>query len=338
MTLTTRRIGRTDLCVPTLGFGGAPLGGLLGAANDSEASKTLATALDQGLTYVDTAPFYGFGRSERLVGDGLRGRNYTLSTKVGRVLHPGMPDDPGAMGWPDPLPFHPVYDYSYDGVMRSFEASLQRLGLDRIDILYVHDIGAVTHVDANAQHVHDLKTGGYRALDELRQAGRIKAIGLGVNEEQACLEALDYGDWDVFLLAGRYTLLEQGPLDGLMAACLKRDMSIVLGGPFNSGILVGGRTWNYGDAPDAIVQKVRALSECCRAYDVPLPAAALQFPLGHAAVASVIPGLRTRKELADTLDWVSLDIPQDLWKALKDKGLLAQNAPVPISNPYTSVA
>lgn len=334
MTWTTRHIGRTDLAVPVLGFGGAPLGGLFDAVDDAEATATLRAALDHGLSYVDTAPFYGFGRSERRVGDMLRGRNYVLSTKVGRVLRPGATPDAAAMGWPDALPFHPVFDYSYDGIMTSFEASLQRMGLDRIDILYVHDIGAETHGDDNTRHFRDLETGGYRALDDLRRAGRINAIGLGVNESAACMDALQIGDWDVFLLAGRYTLLEQAPLDDLLPACIASGTSVVIGGPFNSGILVGGTTWNYAAAPDQVLDRVRRLSAISDEYSVPLPAAALQFPLGHPAISSVIPGLRSRGELSQTLDWVAHEIPAAYWTALKDAELLHPLAPVPKGNPF----
>ncbi len=331
---STRRIANTAHYLPTLGFGGAPLGGLFDTVGDGEAAETLGAALDSGMTYVDTAPFYGFGRSEHRVGDRLRGRDYLLSTKVGRLLKPGAAPDPAAMGWPDALPFHPVYDYSYDGIMRSFEDSQQRLGLDRIDILYVHDIGAVTHGVENQRHFKDLADGGYRALDELRSSGRVKAIGLGVNETQACLDALGIGDWDVFLLAGRYTLLEQEPLNDFLPQCAARGISLVVGGPFNSGILVGGNTWNYGAAPDHVLKKVKHLSKTCQDFDIPMPAAALQFPLGHQVVASVIPGLRNRRELADTLDWVAQVIPEDFWKALKDKGLLHPDAPPPTASPY----
>lgn len=334
MTYTERKIGQTGLTIPTLGFGAAPLGGLFGSVDNAEAAATLAKALGSGLTYVDTAPFYGFGKSERRVGDFLRGRDYTLSTKVGRLLRPGSVPDPAAMGWPDALPFHPVYDYSYDGIMRSFEDSLQRLGLDRIDILYVHDIGELAHGAENIRHFRDLEDNGYRALDELRSEGRIRAIGLGVNESAACTQALGIGDWDVFLLAGRYTLLEQSPLDDLFPACGVAGTSIVVGGPFNSGILVGGTTWNYGDAPDHIMDRVRALSQHCKAYDVPLPAAALQFPLGHSLVASVIPGLRSRAELADTLVWSNYSIPEEFWSTAQDAGLLHPDAPLPKGNPF----
>lgn len=338
MKLSARRIGNTSLHVPTLGFGGAPLGGLFDAVDDTDASQALVAAFHNGMTYVDTAPYYGFGRSERRVGDMLRGQDYTLSTKVGRRLVPGPASDPAALGWPDPLPFHPVYDYSYDGIMRSHEDSLQRLGLDRIDILYVHDIGTVTHGADNPRHVQDLAGGGYRALEQLRQSGDVQAIGLGVNETQACLDALQIGDWDAFLLAGRYTLLEQDPLADLLPACAANGISIVIGGPYNSGILVGGTTWNYGAAPDHIVQRVQNLTQACRDFDIPLPAAALQFPLGHDAVASIIPGLRTHDELAQTLTWATTQIPAAFWAALKDSALLHPDAPTPSSQPFQEPA
>lgn len=335
MTFSHRKIGTTDLSVPTLGFGAAPLGGLFAKVDKSEGENALRSAFDSGMTYVDTAPFYGFGKSERRVGDLLRSRPYCLSTKVGRLLAPGALEDPGAMGWPDALPFHPVFDYTYDGVMRSFEDSLQRLGLERIDILYVHDIGTETHGADNARHFKDLTEGGYKALEDLRSAGLVKAIGLGVNESAVCMDALEIGDWDVFLLAGRYTLLEQDPLTDLLPACEKTDTSIVIGGPFNSGILVGGTTWNYGAAPDHILNRVKHINEICQSFDVPLAAAALQFPLGHDTVASVIPGLRNQDELSASLAWANTDIPAGLWEALKQADLLHPDAPVPTGNPYT---
>lgn len=334
----TNPIGKTALRVPSLGFGGAPLGGLFDAVDTDEAAATLSAAFDNGMTYVDTAPFYGFGRSERSVGDRLRGRNYTLSTKVGRLLRPGAAADPGAMGWPDALPFHPEYDYSYDGIMRSFEASQQRMGLNRIDILYVHDIGEMTHgADAKA-HQKQLAGSGYKALAELRHSGQIKAIGLGVNETRACLDALNYGDWDVFLLAGRYTLLEQHALADLMPKCLAQAVSIIVGGPYNSGILVGGETWNYGAVPEQVRDRVNRLRAACQEFDIPLPAAALQFPMGHKAVASVIPGLRNQRELADTLLWATTDIPNEFWQVLKQRDLLHPEAPTPGNHPFAEAA
>jgi D-threo-aldose 1-dehydrogenase len=322
--------------LPEFGLGCAPLGGLLSAVSSDDAAAVLRTALDGGVRFFDTAPFYGFGLSERRLGDALRGRpDVILSTKVGRLLKPGLPDDPAAFGWPEPLPFHPVYDYGYDGVMRSFEDSLQRLGLDRIDILLLHDIGSFTHPDPEEErrHFRDAMSGGYRALDELRRSGQVRTIGIGVNEVDVSLRALEHGDWDVFLLAGRYTLLEQGPLEDLFPACERSGTRIVVGGPYNSGILVGGRTWNYADAPDALFARVAAIREICGRHEVPLPAAALQFCLGHPVVETVIPGARTARELRETLEWMEVEIPEALWQELKHEGLIAPAAPTPARQP-----
>ena len=324
------------LTLPVLGFGGAPLGGLLRANDNAASREMLAATARVGYRYYDTAPFYGFGRSERALGDRLRGRDYILSTKVGRLLTPGMPPDPAALGWPDPLPFTPVFDYSYDAIMRSWDDSLHRLGLDRIDILFVHDIGEMTHgAQANAVHMKTLRDSGYRALEELRKTGAVKAIGLGVNEVAVCCDALDFGAWDLFLLAGRYTLLEQGALDDLFPKCLQTKTSVVIGGPYNSGALVGGETWNYGAIPDDVAVKIRQLHACAQAHEVVLPAAALQFPLAHPAVVSVIPGLRDLCELNQTMTWISTDIPQEFWQDLRTQGLLHVDAPVPQGNPYS---
>lgn len=338
MAFPTRRVGKTSLQVPVLGFGTAPLGGMFEAVDGVEGISSLDAALCAGMTYVDTAPYYGFGLSERRVGDAIRGKTYQLSTKVGRRLVPGSTEQAAAMGWPDPLPFHPVFDYSYDAIMRSFEDSLQRLGLDRIDMLLAHDIGKMTHGDQHQRHFQALATGGYNALEELRQSGQVKAIGLGVNEAQVCRDALSIGDWDFFLLAGRYTLLEQDPLDDLIPECVERDVSLIVGGPFNSGIMVGGDTWNYAAAPAPVRTRVQQLADVCAEFDVPLAAAALQFPLAHKAVASVIPGLRTRAELAHTLEWARCEIPEELWLALKNRDLLHPGAPTPSTSPYVNPA
>jgi D-threo-aldose 1-dehydrogenase len=320
--------------LPKLGLGCAPLGGLLSGVSSDDATAVLATALESGVRYLDTAPYYGFGLSERRVGDAIRGRpDIILSTKVGRLLKPGLPADPAAFGWPEPLPFHPVFDYSYDGVMRSFEDSLQRLGRDRIDILLLHDIGPFTHTDPDEEqrHFRDAMSGGYRALDELRRAGQVNAIGIGVNEVEVSLRVLDHGDWDVFLLAGRYTLLEQTPLERLFPECERRGTRIIIGGPYNSGILVGGTTWNYADAPAELFERVRKIRAVCDRHGVPLPAAALRFCLAHPLVDTVIPGARTRQELLQTLAWMATDIPDSLWEDLKREGLLDARAPTPNS-------
>ena len=318
--------------LPHLGLGCAPLAGLLDPVSEAEARAVLDAALAAGLRFFDTAPFYGFGLSEHRLGAALRGREDAIvSTKVGRLLKPGLPADPAAMGWPAPLPFHPVHDYGYDGVMRSFEDSLQRLGRDRVDILLLHDIGPFTHPDPEEErrHFRDAMSGGYRALDELRRAGQVAAIGIGVNETEVAARVLDHGDWDLFLLAGRYTLLEQGPLHSLFPACARAGTRIVVGGPYNSGILVGGTTWNYAAAPEAVRARVAALRGLCESHGVPLPAAALRFCLAHPLVASVIPGVRSPAELAQTLDWMAADIPGALWEELKAAGLIDPAAPTP---------
>ncbi len=322
-----RTVGHTDLKIDILGLGAAPLGGNFVDLDRSQAAELIKAAQAAGITYFDTAPWYGFGRSERVIGDLLRGTDYVLSDKVGRLLKPGAVENPMDYGMIDPLPFHVVYDYGYDGIMRAFEDNLQRLGLDRIDILLAHDIGAFQHGDENLRHFKDLADGGYRAMDELRAAGLVKAIGLGVNENQVCQDALGIGNWDVFLLAGRYTLLEQTPLDALFPACEAAGATIICGGPFNSGILVGREMWNYDNAPADIVARARALGAVADRFQIPLPAAALQFPLGHPIVTSVIPGPRNKSELLEILDWFRTPIPADFWTTLKNEGLLETDAP-----------
>jgi len=222
------------------------------------------------------------------------------------------------------------YDYSYDGIMRSTEDSHQRLGLHRIDILLVHDIGEYTHgAEANAAHMKVLRDSGYRALDELRRTGVVSAIGLGVNEKAVLIEVLGWGEWDVFLLAGRYTLLEQAPLDDLLPMCAARGTSIVVGGPLNSGILAGRDTWNYAAAPAEIVTRVNAIRAVCDAHGVPLPAAALQFALAHPSVAAIIPGPRSAAEFQENVKLLATRIPSALWAELRDKGVLHPQAPTP---------
>jgi D-threo-aldose 1-dehydrogenase len=332
-TFEKRRIGRTDLEVTTLGLGGATIAGSFRPVSPEQARATVLHAIDSGINYVDTAPHYGFGRSEHLVGDALRERpgQAVLSTKVGRLMKPVRGPYEHGTEFVDPFPFTRVYDYSYDGFMRSFEDSLQRLGMSAVEILYVHDLGAGTHgVEGNKPYWEQFTTGGgYRALRELRESGAVKAIGLGVNEWQVLMEVLALGDWDVFLLAGRYTLLEQTSLHPFLSTCVERGASVVVGGPFNSGILVGGETFNYAKAPEAIVAKVRAIEAVCREFGVPLPAAALQFPLTHPAVCNVLPGPRSPQELDGILDWWDVKVPAELWTTLAAKGLLAPGTPIP---------
>lgn len=327
--MESRQVGQTGLKVGALGLGGAPLGGNYADLDYAQAAELIQAAKDAGITYFDTAPWYGFGRSERVMGDLLRGTDYVLSDKVGRLLKPGAVDNPMDFGMINPLPFNVVYDYGYDGIMRAFEDSLQRLGLDRIDILLAHDIGTFQHGEKNSGYFAQLENGGYRAMAELRSSGQVKAIGLGVNENQVCMDALGIGNWDVFLLAGRYTLLEQTPLGTLFPACRSAGTTIICGGPFNSGILVGREMWNYATAPSKVVDKVSSLGALADEFSVPLAAAALQFPLGNDLVSSVIPGPRNARELKQILAWFATPIPGEFWSSLKSRELIDQDAPMP---------
>jgi D-threo-aldose 1-dehydrogenase len=332
-----RGIGRRALQVTGLGLGTAPLGGLYRDLSDEEAHATIAAAWNAGVRYFDTAPHYGNTKAEHRLGDALRRYprgEYVLSTKVGRRFVPRTtPRDPKD-GWQNPLPFQAIYDYTHDGILRSFEDSQQRLGMVDIDILLVHDIGRFTHGDQNAHYWRQLtEGGGFRALDELRSAGAVKAVGLGVNEGAVVLEAMAEFDIDCALLAGRYTLLEQTTLDDLLPACEQRGVSILLGGAFNSGILArgveGDLKFNYGDAPAEVIERVARLEAVCRVHGVPLAAAALQFPYAHPAVATVLTGARSADELRENAASFEQPIPPDLWSALREKGLLDRRAPAP---------
>jgi D-threo-aldose 1-dehydrogenase len=338
--IAKRKLGTTGLNVTELGFGAAPLGNLFKPLPDGIARETLAAAERGGFGYYDTAPFYGFGLSERRLGDSLRVRkDIVLSTKVGRLLKPipGPVDESVARhGYATPMPFEPVYDYSYDAVMRSFDESLQRLGLSRIDLLYIHDIGRLTHGDANVARMTELtKGGGLKALEELRSTGAIAGFGMGVNEIPACLEVMSHARLDVILLAGRYTLLEQNALDELFPACEAAGTAIVVGGPYNSGILaVGTKTaaslyYDYEPAPAAVIEKVRRIEAVCDRHHVPLAAAALQFPLAYSIVASVIPGLDSPQRVEQTITLYRHEIPAALWQDLRAENLIRADAPIP---------
>jgi D-threo-aldose 1-dehydrogenase len=328
-----RRVGRTNLHVTSLGLGTATLGGSRIKLTKEERLKLVDAAWNAGVRYVDTAPFYGVGAAERAAGDALRDKprdEWVLSTKVGRLLRAHDSGGRTGDGRLAPLPFEVTYDYSYDGIMRSMEDSFQRLGLAKIDILLVHDIGVYQHgAEANAAHMKVLRESGYRALEELRRTGVVSAIGLGVNEKAVLIEVLGWGEWDVFLLAGRYTLLEQSPLDDLLPLCVTHGTSIVVGGPLNSGILAGRDTWNYAAAPPEIVARVTAIRAVCDAHKVPLAAAALQFPLAHPAVAAIIPGPRSEAEFEENAKLIGQPIPSAMWAELRDRQLLHPEAPTP---------
>lgn len=324
--------GKPGLRVSALGFGAASLGNLYRAMDDANAEVTLKTALEAGITTFDTAPHYGQGLSERRVGHVLsQTRDYTLSTKVGRVLKPvpAPPEGTVRHGFVDGDPFEPEFDYSYDGVMRSFNDSCRRLGGAKISLLLAHDLGQVTH---GADHAHHMKTfldGGYRAMRDLRDQGAVQAIGLGVNEWQVCEEVLGHADIDVVLLAGRYTLLEQTALKSFLPLCQRRGVSVLAGGVFNSGILSGGTAYNYAPAPETVRSRVQALKAVCDSHNVPLSAAALQFSLAHPAIVSAIVGMASPSEVAQNVTAFTLSIPAGLWSDLRTENLLPADAPVP---------
>lgn len=332
--LTTR--GGRSLTFTGLGFGSAELGNYLRPMRDDECTAIVDAAWNAGLRYFDTAPLYGLGLAEARLGHALGARSrddYLLATKVGRVLEGCAPgEENGGFFVDTPAGVRWAYDYGYDGVMRSFEASLERLRVERIDILYVHDVDAYNQggrEGSEARIRELLDQGGWRALDELRASGTIRAIGAGVNEWQPCQRLLELADPDVFMLAGRYTLLEQEPLSTLLPACLARGVGVVVGGPYNSGILAGGTTYNYAQAPPDIAARARALDTVCGNHGTPLAAAALQFPAAHPAVVCVAPGMQSTAEVQQNVMMFDATIPGPLWRDLKDQGFLPADAPVP---------
>lgn len=332
-----RRVGATDGTLPELGFGAAAMGNLYAAIDDGRAAATLDAALAAGFRYFDTAPHYGRGQSERRLGDALRGRpDVLVSTKVGRLMDPdaSIVDDRERDGFHTAMPFRARYDYTHDGILRSYEHSLQRLGLARVDLLFVHDIGRVTHGDADAMYREQLTHGGgLKALERLRDEGAICGFGLGVNEVAVCLDLMAIARFDVILLAGRYTLLEQEALDAFFPACAAAGTSVIVGGPYNSGILATGSVaaghYNYAPATEAVRGKVRALEAVTARHGVSLPAAALAFVLTHPQVASVIPGIADPQQVSDTMRLYAEPIPSAFWAELRAEGLVRPDAPLP---------
>lgn len=325
-----------------LGFGTAPLGNLYRALSEEEAQSTLQAAWDAGHRYIDTAPLYGLGLSETRINHFLRGKkrdSYVLSTKVGRLLEACPPDQRTGIGkFFDTPSRREVYDYSHDGIMRSVEASLERLGLDRIDILFVHDIDVFNHksVAARDARVAELMKTGYGALVKLRDQGVIKAFGAGVNEWEVCEILAKQGDFDLFLLAGRYTLLEQESLNSFLPLCVERGIGIVIGGAYNSGILASGAKpgafYNYDPAPQHILDRVAGIEKICNRHGIKLVEAALRFPLVHPAVVTVIPGASRPEEVALNMRTLAATIPAALWADLKAEGFIRSEAPVPGGN------
>jgi D-threo-aldose 1-dehydrogenase len=330
------RLGKGALQFTELGFGTAPVGGLYRPVSGDEAHATMTRAWDAGVRYFDTAPLYGLGQSETRLNRALAGRSgFIVSSKVGRLLRPSRAGEvrDGIGKWFDVPNRKEIFDYSYDGVMRSVEFSLERTGLDRIDLIYAHDLDIFTHGSAEAMQARldEFMASGYKALVELRDQGVIRGFGAGINEWQPAQWLVERGDFDIFLLAGRYTLLEQEALDSFLPLCLARGVGIVIGGPYNSGVLATGARpgafYNYNPAPDWVLAKVAKIEAVCAAHKVRLVDAAFQFPLLHPAVVSIIPGGQGVAEVDANVRAASAVIPAALWADLKAQGLMRQDAP-----------
>lgn len=334
-----RQLGRTGLALTRLGMGTAPLGDLWERIPEEQAQATFAAAWNNSVRYFDTAPWYGNTLAEQRLGHFLRQQQraaFAISTKVGRVY--ARPKDPNAFDpgfWAGGLRFQLRFDYGYDGVMRSFEDSLHRLGLPQVDLLVIHDVDPGYHGDdAGVERCfRQLEGGGIRALEDLKAAGDIKGFGAGINEGPMIGRFLDRFALDFFLVAMPYTLLDQAPLEDALPRCVERGIGIVIGSPFASGVLatgaVEGAKYNYAQAPPEILEKTRKIQAVCARHSVPLPAAALQFPLGHPAVAAIIPGAVSPSEAERNVATLRTEIPAELWAELKAEGLLHPDAPVP---------
>lgn len=330
------RLGKGALQFTELGFGTAPVGGLYRPVSGDEAHATMTRAWDAGVRYFDTAPLYGLGQSETRLNRALAGRSgFIVSSKVGRLLRPSRAGEvrDGIGKWFDVPNRKEIFDYSYDGVMRSVEFSLERTGLDRIDLIYAHDLDIFTHGSAEAMQARldEFMASGYKALVALRDQGVIRGFGAGINEWQPAQWLVERGDFDIFLLAGRYTLLEQEALDSFLPLCLARGVGVVIGGPYNSGVLATGARpgafYNYNPAPDWVLAKVAKIEAVSAAHKVRLVDAAFQFPLLHPAVVSIIPGGQGVAEVDANVRAASATIPPALWDELKAQGLMRQDAP-----------
>ena len=324
--MKTSRLGRTAVEVTELGFGGGPLGGLFAPLDDATAAGALAAGWDGGIRYFDTSPHYGIGTSERRMGAALQGKpraEFTLSTKVGRLLEPQDAGDRMDEAFEVPATHRRVWDFTRDGVRRSVDDSLDRLGLDRIDVLFLHDA---------EDHFEEAIGEGYPALAELRAEGVVGAIGAGMYDHGLLTRLVREADVDVVMLATRYTLLSHGALDDLMPACAERGVSVLAVGIFNSGLLATPRPaadahYDYAPAPGGLVARVHEIADICEAHGVTVPQAAMAFPLLHPVVAGIVVGMRSAPEVAANLAAFGADVPAGLWADLKIAGLLDERAP-----------
>lgn len=336
--LPTRPLGKTNIPVTILGFGGAPLGDLYERLDEGRAIGTVESAHRAGMNLFDTSPHYGNGLSELRFGAALRRfprDSYVLSTKVGRRMNPRVAGSSvGGPGFAGGVPHASIVDYSYDGTMRSFEQSLLRLGLDRIDILLLHDVDVWTHgPEMVDQRFREAMEGSYKAVHELRSQGVIKAVGLGLNESDTTIRFVKAGDFDCVLLAGRYSLLQQDALDEFLPLAEQKGIGVILGGVYNSGILATGAKpgahFNYRPASPEVMDKVARIERVCEAHGVPIAVAALQFALGAPAVASVILGGVSPEEIQRNTTAIKTEVPAALWSDLKAERLLPETVPVP---------
>ena len=319
------RLGSSEVEVTRLGFGAAPIGNLFAAVADADAGAAVDAAWRCGMRMFDTAPLYGHGLSERRLGAALRARprdQLVVATKVGRLLVPdfGPPPEDGFVAAP---PLRPVFDFSYDATLRSLDESLARLGLDRVDVLHVHDPD---------QHAEDALRGAFKALRRLRDEGMVRAIGAGMNQSALLARFVREAGVDCVLLAGRYTLLEQPALADLLPLCSERGVSVIAGGVFNSGLLADPSpraTYDYHSAPAPMVERARRLAKICARHDVDLKAAALRFPLAHPAVACVLTGARSATEVEENARLFAAPIPIALWDDLRSEGMLGDDTPTP---------
>jgi D-threo-aldose 1-dehydrogenase len=327
---------RSGLETSIMGLGTAPLGNFGKPMSDEESSALLSATWDAGIRFFDTAPSYGHGLSEARCGQGLRWYprdEFVLSTKVGRLLTPRKRSEINFAPWVDGLPFAWHFDYSYDGAMRSIKDSLQRMGLEHIDVALIHEVDEYTHGNRQADVFAEAMSGAAKALLRLRDEGVVKAIGVGVNECSVAQTAIEQVDFDCVLLAGRYTLLEQDALDSFLPVCVRKQVSVIVGGGYNSGILATGSIpnarYNYAPASESILDRVRRIERVCGEYKVALKSAALSFVLAHPAISAVIPGVRSIAQLDDTLATLRADIPAEFWAELRRIGALREDAPTP---------
>jgi len=331
-----KKLGNTDIKLTPLGFGGAPMGDLFERLKEEDCYNTLKKSYENGINIYDTSPFYGYGLSEHRLGNFLKSINredFYISTKVGRYLSPDKEENIDRGIFKGGLQFKPTLDYTYDGVMRSFEQSFLRLGLSNIDICLIHDVDRFTHGDDVDKFFKIAMDGAYKALRKLKDQELIKAIGIGVNEAEMCTKFAESGDFDCMVMAGRYTLLEQGAIDSFFPIAEKQNIGIILAGVFNSGILVKGvnenSTYDYGKIPEKIKKRYFEIDKICQEFNIPIAAAALQFCNANDLISTMIIGMDRPIHVQQNLDFLDFKIEKEFWEKLKKNNLIDERSPTP---------